>query len=224
MCSYVVPGTGPSCVMSRHVLSDGSRWPVSDGVSQTLSSAGVVRLIVGHTPIGNCPMVIRSTTSGVSNPMATDVTDEGALTVFMCDTSYSNLSKIAGGGQRGKAVSELVVLSDTQTAVHGELETSDSISYVIGGPCGGDRHVGRAVSHQQTLSATKAAESSGPVYVAARLAKASSSKAYLLQRSSSLFTHEQWFVANGVVEDDVDTTSDGEQPPGTRRMCACETQ
>eukprot|EP01043_Picozoa_sp_COSAG02_P005279 COSAG02_NODE_142_length_34188_cov_183.180791_18_plen_220_part_00 len=215
MCSYVVPGTGPSCVLSRHVLSDGSRWPVSDGVTQALSSAGVARVIVGHTPIGNCPSVIRS------NPLATDFDGKGGLTVFMCDTSYSNLAKIAGGGQRGKAVSELVVLSDAQTAVHGELETGDSISYVIDGPCGGDSHVGRDLtSHQQILHATKEAESSGTVYVAARLAKASSSKAYVVQRTSASFKTEQWLVGSDVVNDgdDVHEAAQGrEQHPHAKK-------
>ena len=50
VCRYVVPGTGPSVVLSRHILSDGSRWPVSDGVAQLLTGAGVSRVIVGHTP------------------------------------------------------------------------------------------------------------------------------------------------------------------------------
>ena len=207
------------------MLSDGSRWPVSAGVTQALSSAGVARVIVGHTPIGNCPSVIRST-SGASNSLATDFNGEGGLTVFMCDTSYSNLAKIAGGGQRGKAVSELVVLSDTQTAVHGELETGDSISYVIDGPCGGDSHVGRDLSHQQTLRATNEAESSGTAYVAAQLAKASSSKAYVVQRTTERYKIEQWLVGNDVVNDgdDANVAAQGrEHPQAKKRLCACET-
>lgn len=201
-------------MLSRHVLSDGSRWPVSAGISQALTSAGVARLIVGHTPVGNCPSVIRSV-PGVPNPLA--MANEGGLTVFMCDTSYSNLAKIPGGGQRGKAVSEVVVLSDTQTAVHGELETGNSISYVIGGLYG-DSHVGRDLGHQQVLNATKAAESSN-VYVAARLAKASSSKAYVLQRPKG-FTHEQWLVGDDLVEDsgDANEAFEREQVLGKRRQ------
>ena len=103
------------------------------------------------------------------------------LVVFMCDTSYSNIAKIAGGGPRGKAVSELVVLSDTQTSVRGELETGDEISYVIDAARGGDSHVGRELSQQLAAKhpPTEASESrEPPVYVAARLASATDSKAY----------------------------------------------
>ena len=216
-CSYVVPGTGPSVVLSRHVLPDGSHWPVSDGVAQLLTGAGVSRVIVGHTPsayalaslplissltdvpcvaVGNCPSVIRSEqcnplpTAATSAAPGVDSTSEG-LIVFMCDTSYSNIAKIAGGGPRGKAVSELVVLSDTQTSVHGELETGDQISYVIDGPRGGDSHVGRDLSQQLAAMhmPTTAAESRDlPVYVAARLANATGSKAYLFWPISCLST------------------------------------
>ena len=202
-------------MLSRHVLSDGSRWPVSNGIRQALTNAGVTRVIVGHTPVGNCPSVIRSMPGErTPNPLASDMTYEGGLTVFMCDTSYSNLTKIAGGGPRGKAVSEVIVLNDTQTAVHGELETETAISYVIGGH-GGDGHVGRDLN----AGATKAAESS-TVYVAARLAKASTSKAYVLQRRKGC-THEQWLVGDNLVEDrdDANETFEREQVPGKRRLC-----
>lgn len=204
ICSYVVPGTGPTCVLSRHVLSDGSRWPVSNKVSQVLTGAGVNRVIVGHTPVGNCPAVIRST-SEVSNPLSTEIDGEGGfagsgLTVFMCDTSHSNIAKVAGGGQRGKAVCELVVLSDTQTTVHGELETGEKISYVIDGLRGGDSHVGRDLSQQRETMSKAAEAPHSPVYVAARLSEGSGSKAYLLLSPKGR-TYKRWLVDSNDVED-----------------------
>ena len=59
---YVVPGCEPSVVMGRHLDSLG--MPASQGegideVASLLNSCGVTRLVVGHTPHGNCPTVMK---------------------------------------------------------------------------------------------------------------------------------------------------------------------
>ena len=195
------------------MLGDGSRWQVSDAVARLLTDAGVSRAVIGHTPVGNCPSVIRtplSSSTEVANPLAAEEGGEGSgtaegLTVFNCDTSYSNIARVPGGGARGKAVSEVIIESDARTTVHGALETGDAIRYTLDGLNGGDSHVGRDLGHPPpeqggAAAGRRASVTNNTVFVAARLAKATRSKAYLLQRPGR-FTQEQWLVGAAAVED-----------------------
>ena len=69
MDGYCVPKAKyPSVVMGRHL--DGSGMPLNmpADVMLKLNRGGVHRLIVGHTPHGTCPTVIRSGGPGMHAP------------------------------------------------------------------------------------------------------------------------------------------------------------
>jgi len=75
-----------------------------------LNRGGVHRLIVGHTPHGTCPTVIRSGGPGMHAP---------GITVVMADTSFSDM---AAADNRGGAVAEVQVRSGDVVRVHGVLQ------------------------------------------------------------------------------------------------------
>ena len=94
--------------------------PLPAEVEATLARCGVRRLVIGHTPHGNCPTVIKSKTRG-----------DASVDVFSADTSYSDM-KHPSGDNRGAAVSELSVLCDGSTRVRGVLEDGQTgIAYSV---------------------------------------------------------------------------------------------
>lgn len=120
LMDYVVPGCLPSVVMARHLDSKGMPAPLPAEVEATLARCGVRRLVIGHTPHGNCPTVIKSKTRG-----------DASVDVFSADTSYSDM-KHPSGDNRGAAVSELSVLCDGSTRVRGVLEDGQTgIAYSV---------------------------------------------------------------------------------------------
>ena len=60
-----------------------------------LNRCGIRRLVIGHTPHGTCPTIIKSGGPGLTEPN---------LLVVMADTSYSD---VRAADNRGKAVSEV---------------------------------------------------------------------------------------------------------------------
>ena len=82
LMAYVAPGCVPSVVMGRHLDAKGMPLPVEDKMAARLNAGGVRRLVLGHTPHGNCPTVIK--TGGPS-------TIEPCLLVILADTSYSDM-------------------------------------------------------------------------------------------------------------------------------------
>ena len=59
LMDYVVPGGAQGVVLGRHLDKSSMPLPMSKRVVGRLVAAGVTRLVLGHTPHGNCPTVIK---------------------------------------------------------------------------------------------------------------------------------------------------------------------
>lgn len=114
---YVLPTSPPSVVMGRHLTPSGMPAPLPADLVRRLNAGGITRLVVGHTPHGNCPTVMKSFPEG-----------GGAVEVVMADTSYSDMS---AEDNRGEAVSELVLLPDGSARVHGVLHDGTRIDFCL---------------------------------------------------------------------------------------------
>lgn len=119
LLDYVVPTGEPSVVLSRHLNSKGMPQPPPDAVARQLNACGIHRLVVGHTPHGNCPTVIKSGGPGEA---------ESVLEIVMADTSYSDMRT---EDNRGKAVSEVLLLRDGSARVHGRLPDEARLDYTL---------------------------------------------------------------------------------------------
>eukprot|EP00434_Breviolum_minutum_P023232 symbB.v1.2.020490.t1/scaffold1730.1/size104407/3 len=98
-----------------------------------LISEGVQRVVVGHTPHGNCPTVI----------------PHDGLCVIMGDTSYSNMKSDLAfpGDNRGDAVCEISIEDDRcmvrgRTGATAEGRPRQVVHYVVDGHGSGDPHIG----------------------------------------------------------------------------------
>eukprot|EP00051_Salpingoeca_urceolata_P002000 m.46015 g.46015 ORF g.46015 m.46015 type:complete len:681 (+) comp11823_c0_seq3:72-2114(+) len=115
---YVVPGCEPSVILARHLDKSGMPQPVPEAVAQQLLRSGIERVLVGHTPHGNCPTLIKTPVAGTTR----------GLLVVMADTSYSDMK---AEDNRGFAVSDVTVLDRDSTKVQGVIETQEKISYTL---------------------------------------------------------------------------------------------
>lgn len=117
LLKYVLPDFPSSVVMGRHLEPSGMATQLPASLVPMLTENGIQRVIVGHTPHGNCPTVVKQTTAY-----------GGGLfkEVVMCDTSYSDMS---AEDNRGSAVSELILHPDGQIEVHGVLQNGRLIAY-----------------------------------------------------------------------------------------------
>jgi len=121
LMDYVVSNSLPSVVVGRHLDSKGMPAHLSPSICRSLNAGGITRLVLGHTPHGNAPTIIKS---GTSKGRLT--AEGGAVETIMCDTSYSDMSK---PDNRGSAVSAVSLLADRTTRVHGVLQDGRRISY-----------------------------------------------------------------------------------------------
>ncbi|GMF12160.1 unnamed protein product [Phytophthora lilii] len=127
LLNYVLPGYTGSVVMGRHLLPSGMPTPVPDEIASLLSESGIRRVIIGHTPHGNCPTVVKQ-------PQQHDIcaADRGDVVTFedviMCDTSYSDMR---APDNRGNAASEVVLEPSGRVFVNGVLEDDRRISYDV---------------------------------------------------------------------------------------------
>ncbi|CAI5742895.1 unnamed protein product [Peronospora destructor] len=62
LLKYVLPDYSGSVVMGRHLVAMGMPIPLPDAIASQLSENGIRRVIIGHTPHGNCPTVIKQPT------------------------------------------------------------------------------------------------------------------------------------------------------------------
>merc|ERR1712137_562781 len=129
LMDYGVPGGNDNrTVVYCSFLSDGNASEISKECADYLKENGINRVIVGHTPHGDCPTVIQ--TEGVQ--------------IFLCDTSYSDMSQ---PDNRGVAVSELLFTQE-DVEVHGILKDSRNIQYKLNMPTDAaspDSLVGRSI-------------------------------------------------------------------------------
>ena len=123
LMDYVVVGSEPSVVMGRHVANDNMPKPMAPRLVDALNAQGITRLVVGHTPHGNCPTVMKtaSTTGGAG------------LEVVMADTSYSDMQ---AADNRGRAVSDVRLKAGGQMEVGGCLHDGAAIHYELARPIG----------------------------------------------------------------------------------------
>ncbi|KAL3667523.1 hypothetical protein V7S43_007742 [Phytophthora oleae] len=126
LLKYVLPDYTGSVVMGRHLLSSGMPTPVPVEISSLLSESGIRRVVIGHTPHGNCPTVIKQHQQ--QDTCAADRKDNVVSfeEVIMCDTSYSDAR---APDNRGSAASELVVQPSGRVFVNGVLENGSRIQH-----------------------------------------------------------------------------------------------
>jgi hypothetical protein len=101
---------GPTVVLGRHLQKTGMPMGVPDEAMELLNKSGIRRVVVGHTPHGTCPTIIKTGGPGMEEP---------GVVVVMADTSFSDMK---AADNRGRAVSEVLLLDDGQvsqrTALH----------------------------------------------------------------------------------------------------------
>jgi len=110
---------GASVVTGRHLLKTGMPMGVPDEAVAMLNRCGIRCLVVGHTPHGTCPSVIKSRGADPEAP---------GLVVVMADTSYSD---VKADDCRGRAVSEVQLLDDGRVRVQGVLPNGYELSYIL---------------------------------------------------------------------------------------------
>ncbi|TDH73044.1 hypothetical protein CCR75_000013 [Bremia lactucae] len=124
---YVEPGYANSVVMGRHLLPSGMPTLMPDEIVSLLSNSGIRRIIMGHTPHGNCPTVVKHPYKQHGTCAEGRSSDVVAFEdVIMCDTSYSD---IRAPDNRGSAASEIVVDATGRVSISGVLEDGRHIKY-----------------------------------------------------------------------------------------------
>lgn len=135
LIAYGTPGSQvPSVVYGRWLEDNCMPKAYPKELVEYLSDSGVDRVIVGHTPHGNCPTVIPHI--------------EG-LTVLMADTSFSQMKSDLAytGDNRGDAVCE-VTIEGARCSVRGRTDTGRGagprqvIQYKVPGRTCGDQRIG----------------------------------------------------------------------------------
>ena len=119
LMDYVLPNSEPSVVVGRHLDGKGMPAHIPKPILRSLNAGGITRLVVGHTPHGNCPTVIKSGSAAQGGAF---------VETIMADTSYSDMSK---PDNRGAAFSSVHLMGDGTTRVKGVLQDGRPISYEL---------------------------------------------------------------------------------------------
>jgi len=136
----------PSVVLGRHLQSSGMPLQMPLELVEMLNKNGIRRIIVGHTPHGNCPTVIHNAVPTGGSGSASSATC--GVELIMADTSYSDMS---ADDNRGVAVSEVIVdKTGNQAHVHGIIQTGEHIEYslLLGATSGTDLYIGNLVAYE----------------------------------------------------------------------------
>ncbi|KAJ0409297.1 hypothetical protein ATCC90586_007575 [Pythium insidiosum] len=129
LLEYVLPSHRESVVMGRHLDRAGMPVALPPDAVAWLSANGVRRLLIGHTPHGNSPTVVKQPAWNGQCPLFEEV--------VMSDTSYSDMS---ASDNRGIAASEVVVQrGGAAVAVRGVLQDGRPIAYESTDPLIGRR-------------------------------------------------------------------------------------
>jgi hypothetical protein len=143
---------GRSCMVSTFLGDDGGvpAAPLpARATAEWLAASGIERVVVGHKPVGQCPLVLRASPSAGGRAARSL---PAGLEVCMADTSYSDLSAVGGRGVARSAVTiEGPSLTHNRLRVSGLLSDGRAIAYRLpycsgcgsGEGGGGDRWVGR---------------------------------------------------------------------------------
>eukprot|EP01130_Rhizamoeba_saxonica_P000656 TRINITY_DN10602_c0_g1_i1.p1 TRINITY_DN10602_c0_g1~~TRINITY_DN10602_c0_g1_i1.p1 ORF type:complete len:744 (-),score=128.14 TRINITY_DN10602_c0_g1_i1:24-2255(-) len=122
-----------TCLVTSFVKDGVFRCP-SNRVCNYLYSNNIKRVVVGHKPYGDSPVVLQ----------------KNGIEFISCDTSYSDFSK---KDNRGSAVSEVRIIGDlfgNYTEIEGILHDKREIFYKINNEqnLGGDPFVGKVIRHE----------------------------------------------------------------------------
>ena len=132
-------GNEGATVVYNSFLDNGNGKPLDKAVQQFLLDSGIVTVVSGHQPHGDCPLVMKT----------------GQTTVITADTSYSQMGANSwwGPDNRGdKAVSEVLVYPDGSSRVHGCLADGSMIDYTLREGVG-DEFVGRQLANGSWVKA-----------------------------------------------------------------------
>jgi len=195
LMDYVVPGCEPSVVMARHLQKSGMPELMPSEMVDALNAQGITRLVVGHTPHGTCPTVVKQGSSAAGDEGGGG---DGAFEVIMCDTSFSDLK---APDNRGAAISSVVIHPEGFVSVKGVLADGQGVAYTLGAGVGPeDEYVGRIEPSYEDDEPTGAAVSAEPSsckrFVKARL----ESGKYLLCNVSKGFLNQYWVVPEETVK------------------------
>mmetsp|Transcript_25529 Transcript_25529/g.31390 ORF Transcript_25529/g.31390 Transcript_25529/m.31390 type:complete len:467 (+) Transcript_25529:259-1659(+) len=113
MAYQSTPATQGRGVIVPTFVDGGKVSKFSEKLVQYLQQSRLSRIIVGHKPVADSPLVIR---------------DDGALEVIMADTSYSDSSS---ADNRGDAVAEVIVEPDGSALVHGVLSDGKEYNFIL---------------------------------------------------------------------------------------------
>jgi len=119
LLNYGVPGGNSSrTVMYNNHLHNGNCTPPDPEVVAYCFNNSISRIFVGHQPHGECPSVIR----------------EKDLTIFLCDTSYSDLTASKTNGNvsnnRGGCYSNIQI-GRSWTHVKGVIKNGEKLEYLL---------------------------------------------------------------------------------------------
>ena len=117
LLDYGLPTNGTTVIYNTSFVQNGNCKAPDVETEEYCLEGGIRRVFVGHTPHGECPSVIKRTD----------------LTVFMCDTSYSDMHSSKAGNpanNRGSAYASVLVAKN-YTKVQGPLKDGRINSYVL---------------------------------------------------------------------------------------------
>jgi len=117
LMDYCIPKHGPTVVLGRHLDADSMPLPTPYSLMVRCNRAGISRLVVGHTPHGNCPTVIKT------------AEHDAHLEVVMNDTSYSDMKQ---PDNRGQACSEFILYPSCDARIAGILDDGAPYDYALG--------------------------------------------------------------------------------------------
>ncbi|OQR96116.1 hypothetical protein THRCLA_07369 [Thraustotheca clavata] len=96
---YGLPNATHSVINGRHLYPSGMPRLLPSEVTNELWNQGIHRIIMGHTPHGVSPTIVKQ-----------QANNSGVFEVVMCDTSYSDVTK---SDNRGNCAHELLLNEDT---------------------------------------------------------------------------------------------------------------
>ncbi|KAH9102642.1 hypothetical protein LEN26_015504 [Aphanomyces euteiches] len=134
--NYVHTNRPYSVVSGRHLERSSMPCRMTKQMTEQLWRQGLHRMIIGHTPHGNAPTVVKH----VIEP-----DKSGVFEVIMCDTSYSD---VKAKDMRGSCVSLLVVDDQERVWIQGHIAFNDgdiSIDDEYGFSTADDPFVGHAL-------------------------------------------------------------------------------
>lgn len=119
LLDYAVPNGNNNKTVVYANMKDHGKKEEDSLVDEYLVKNGISRVFVGHVPQGDCPLVLRR--------------HNDELHMFMCDTSYSDISKADDAENpdvRGDAIS-MVTITKVSTAVNGILSNGRQHGYCL---------------------------------------------------------------------------------------------